>query len=148
MAQILEQIKSALSSAVKKGDSQAVSALRYVLANLHNEEIAKQRELSDEEVVVVLRRQVKKHQESIEAFKNGSRLDLAHKEEQEKSVLEKFLPAQLGEEEIRKLVKEVTVLGVRDFGQVMGQVMGELKGQADGAEVAKIVKEELGWSMS
>lgn len=143
MATILEQIKSELEKAIKNREKRSVSALRFLLANLHNEEIAKQRELSDEEVVALIRRQVKRHEESIEAFQKGKREDLVQKEKEEKAILESFLPAQLSEEEIRKVVGEVVCLGGKDFGQVMDQVMGKVCGQADGAVVAKVVKEEL-----
>lgn len=144
MVQILEQIKLSLTRALKEKDEPAISALRFLLSDLHNEEIARQQELSDDEVVTVVKRQVKKHQESIEAFRNGGRADLVQKEEREKAILESFLPAQMGEEEIRAVVKEIVGTDLGDFGQVMGQVMGKLKGQADGAVAARIVREELG----
>lgn len=143
MAQILEQIKLMLTKAVKEKDEQTVSALRFFLADFHNEEIVKQKELTDEELQAVIKRQVKKHLESIEAFQKGGREDLAQKEEKEKKILEAFLPAQLPEEEIHRVVSEVISSGARDFGQIMSQVMGKLKGQVDGAVVARIVKEEL-----
>lgn len=143
MAKILDQIKSQLEKAVKEKDEKTVSCLRFLLANLHNEKIAKKEDLTDEEVVAVIRKQVKKHQESIEAFKKAERGELSQKEEAEKKILEVFLPAQMSEEEIRKAVNDVLSSGISDFGQAMGQAMGRLKGQADGSLVAEIVKEEL-----
>ena len=143
MAKIIEQIKSDLDKAIKNRQERAVSALRFLLSALHNEEILRQRELADEEIFVVIRKQVKTHQESIEAFQKGGREDLVQKETEEKNILSALLPAQLSEEEIRKVVCEVISSGIKDFGQVMGQSMGKLKGQADGATVAQIVKEEL-----
>lgn len=140
---LLNQIKGDLQAALRSKDESSVSALRFLLSDIHNEEILKQRELTDEELVLILRKQVKNLSESIEAFKKGGRLDLVEKEEREKRILEAFFPAQLSEEEIRRIVGEVLTLGMRDFGQAMGQVMGRLKGQADGAAVARIVKEEL-----
>lgn len=139
----MDQIKSELTQAVKNKNRQLVSTLRYFLSNLHNEEISRQKPLSDEEIQLLIRRQVKKHQESIEAFKKGGRGELALKEEEERKILERFLPAQMSEDEIRKIVTEVIASGAGDFGQIMGQTMGRLKGQADGAVVARIVREEL-----
>lgn len=144
MAQILEQIKLSLTRALKEKDEPAISALRFLLSDLHNEEIARQQELFDDEVVTVVKRQVKKHQESIEAFRNGGRADLVQKEEKEKAILESFLPAQLPDEEVKKAVLEVISTGASDFGQIMRQVMGKLKGHVDGAVAARIVKEEMG----
>ena len=143
MAELLDQIKQKLKEALKGGQERSVAALRFLLASVHNEEIIQQRPLKDEEILALVRRQVKKHEESIEAFQKGGREDLVQKEKQEKTALEAFLPQGLGEEEIRKMVKEVIASGPKDFGPVMGQVMGKVKGQADGAVVAGIVKEEL-----
>ena len=143
MAELLDQIKQKLNEALKGGQERSVAALRFLLASVHNEEITQQRPLKDEEILALVRRQVKKHEESIEAFQKGGREDLVQKEKQEKTALEAFLPQGLGEEEIRKMVKEVIASGPKDFGPVMGQVMGKVKGQADGAVVAGIVKEEL-----
>ncbi|MDP3998629.1 MAG: GatB/YqeY domain-containing protein [bacterium] len=143
MNRVLDEIKSQLGNAIKEKDESSVSSLRFLLANIHNEEISKRRELADEELIALIRRQVKKNNESIAAFKKGGREDLVQKEEKEKAILESFLPAQLSDEDIRVVVKEIIGTGLVDFGQVMGQVMGRLKGQADGSEVARVVKEEL-----
>lgn len=143
MSQILNQVRSALYSAIKEKRQRKVSALRFFLSKIKNEEIAQRRPLNDEEIILLLRKQVKNNQESIEAFQKGNRSDLVEKEKEEKAVLEEFLPAQLGDEEVRKVASEIIGTGVKDFGQVMGQMMGKLKGQADGATVARIVKEEL-----
>lgn len=140
----MDQLKADLEKAVKEKDAEVVSALRFFLSGFYNEQIAKQKDLTDEEIVMLIRRQVKKHDESIEAFRKGGREDLVQKEENGKKILVGFLPAQLNEDNVRKVVKEVVSSGGRDFGPIMGQVMGKLKGQADGAVVARIVKEEMG----
>jgi len=141
--QVEEQIKESL----KKGDKLRLSTLRFLLSAIKNEEIAKQREATDEDVVAVVQRQVKQRLESIEAFQKGGRKDLEHKERDEMAILNTFVPQQLSEQELRKIIHEViTVLPEGDqknFGKVMGQTMGKVKGRADGNSVSKVVKELL-----
>jgi len=141
--QIEEQIKNAL----KGGEELRLSTLRFLLSAIKNEEIAKQREVTDEEVISVVQHQVKQRKESIEAFQKGGREELAEKERQELVILSKFLPQQLSEEEVKKIVQE-TIAELpenerKNFGKVMGIVMGRLKGQTEGNIVAKVVKEVL-----
>lgn len=143
MSTILDQLRADLGKAVKEKNAEKASTLRFFLSGLYNEQIAKQKDLTDEEIVMLIRRQVKKHDESIEAFRKGGREDLVQKEENSKKILGGFLPAQLSDEEVRKLVSDIIATGANDFGRVMGQAIGKLKGRVDGAVVARIVKEEL-----
>lgn len=141
--QIEEQIKNAL----KGGEELRLSTLRFLLSAIKNDEIAKQREVTDEEVISVVRHQVKQRKESIEAFQKGGREELAEKERQELEILNKFLPQQLSEEEVKKMVQE-TIAELpeserKNFGKVMGVVMSRIKGQTEGNIVAKVVKEVL-----
>lgn len=144
---ILEQLKVDLNEALKARDEIRVSVLRFLLSAIHNQEIQKQQELSDEEVIAVIQKQVKERRESIEAFQKGGRKDLVGKEEAELDILSKYLPQQLSEEEVKNLVTEVireTDAGSpADFGRVMGTVMGKVKGRAGGELIAKFVKEQL-----
>lgn len=143
-AQIEQQVKEAL----KKGDACRLQTLRFLLAALQNEEIAKQKEISEEDFLAVVQRQIKQHRESIEAYQKGGREDLAHKEEEELKILNTFLPQQLSVEEIKKVVaevrKELSDEDKNNFGKVMGQVMARVKGKTDGNTVGSIVKELLG----
>lgn len=143
-AEVEQQIKEAL----KSGDALRLSALRLFLAAIQNEEIAKQKELTDEEVVVVASRLLKQRRESIAAFEKGGREDLAAKERAELEILSKFVPQQLSPEEIKKVVEEVRgelpEADKNNFGKVMGMVMGKVKSRADGNTVSKVVKEILG----
>ena len=145
---ILEPLKVDLNEALKARDEIRVSVLRFLLSAIHNQEIKKQQELSDEEVTAVIQKQTKERRESIEAFQKGGREDLMKKEEAELDILSKYLPQQLSEEEVKNLVTEVireTGAGSpADFGLVMGAVMGKVKGRADGQLVASLVKEVLG----
>lgn len=142
-----EQIEQDLKKAQKAKDEVSLTTLRMLKSALHNQEISlKQKELKDGEVLKVVATEVKKHKDSIEAYRQGERGDLAQKEEVELAILEKYLPEQLGDEEIRRVVAEILdknpeLKDPKAFGKVMSQVMAQLKGQADGQIVNQIVKE-------
>ncbi|MGB9911016.1 MAG: GatB/YqeY domain-containing protein [Microgenomates group bacterium] len=142
-----EKIRQDLASALKKGETLKVSTLRFLLAEIKNEVMAKQRELTDEEIVAIIRRQIKKREESITAFQQGARDDLVRKEKEEINILSKYLPQQLSSEELEKIIKqaiaEINAKNPADFGRVMGAVMGKVRGQADGSLVSEMVKKEL-----
>lgn len=147
---ILEQIQNDLKGAMKAGEEIRVSTLRFLLAQIKNREIdlvASAKTLTDEEVVAVIQKQAKERRESIEVYRTAERDDLARKEQAELDVLSKYLPQQLTEEELGKIVnevvKEVGASGPADFGKVMGVVMGKVKGKVDGTQVAELVKKHL-----
>lgn len=125
-----------------------LSVLRMLISSLKNKkiELKKQEDLNDEEVIAVIRSEVKKRNDSIESYRAGGRDDLVQKEEAELKVLDKYLPEQMGEEEIKTKAAQIIKdngFARADFGRAMGAVMGVLKGQADGVVVQKIVKELL-----
>jgi len=143
-----EQIEKDFKQALKIKDEVVVSTLRMLQAAITNAEIAKMRkELTEEEIQKLIKSEIKKRKEAIEDYKKGGRGDLASKEEKEIKILEKYLPEQLGEEEIRKIVgkviAEIGPTSPKDFGKVMGQVMKEAGGRADGAVVSRMVREML-----
>ncbi len=144
---LLEQIQNDLKTALKEKNELQVSTLRLLLSEAHNRQIEKQAELVDEDIVGVLRKEVKKRQESIEAYEKGGRQELADKESKELIILSKYLPQEMSPEELEKIVKEVIVevgaQGPSDFGKVMGVIMGKVKGKIDGAKVADAVKKLL-----
>lgn len=152
MFMLIDQIKADLVTAQKAGDSVGLSALRFLLSEINNFVMAKyppssgglpSSGLPDKDVISVLQRQVKTHHESIEAFQKGNRQDLVDKENKELGILQKYLPEQMTEEEIKKIVAEVKANGIIDFGQIMRETMTRVKGKADGNLVAKMVKETL-----
>jgi len=148
---LLEKISDELKAALKGNDSFKVSILRLLLSGLKNKEIELRgvREITDDDVVSVVKKMVKTHEESITAFKSGGRLDLAEKEEKELQILKYYCPEALPESTIKAAVAEVLAdPAVRDFGAAMKAVMARLKGQADGAVVARMVKEHLASSSS
>lgn len=133
---------------LKNKDTEKVTLLRMLLSAFQNEAIAKRKQeegLNEDEELQILKREVKKRKDSIEQYTSGGREDLAEKEKQELEFIQKYLPEEMNEEEVKKIVKEViTSIGEvapSQFGQIMNQVMAKTKGQADGNVVSKIVRE-------
>jgi hypothetical protein len=142
---ILEQINNDFQQAFKNREESAISTLRLILATLKNERIKKMADLEDEDVIKALKSEVKKRKEAILDYQKGQRNDLVQKEEAEIKIIEKYLPAQMSEQDVRQKVKEI-LGGLEDkgnLGKTMGVVMSQLKGQADGSLIKKIVEEEL-----
>jgi len=144
---LIEQIDNDLVAAVKSKEETTISTLRLLKSAIHNWQIAAQKEPQEADILQVIQKGIKSRRDSIEMYKQGGRGELAQKEEGEIATLEKYLPEQASDEEIRAKVKEIisqtSVSGVQDMGKVMGPIMNEFKGKADGALVSKIVKEEL-----
>lgn len=157
-----QKIQTDLKKSLQDKDVLRCSVLRLLNAAILNkekekraklsktEEIEKLTELSqltDEEVIEVISSEVKQRKDSIEQYEKGHRQDLAEPEKKELEILMEYLPEQMSEEEIKKLVKEtIAKLGAsspRDTGKVMGALMPQLKGKAEGGLVSKIVQEEL-----
>jgi uncharacterized protein YqeY len=144
---LLSVLQNDLAAAQKAKDELEVSTLRFVLSSIHNAKIQKGEELKDEEVVAQIQKEVKHHNESIEAFKSAGREELALRESTEKAILDKYLPQQISDEELVKIVqdaiKEVGAQTPGDFGKVMGAVMKKVGAGADGSRVSAMVKEKL-----
>ncbi len=137
--------------AMKDRDARRVGTLRLLVAALRNEEIAKMKKgegLTDDEAIAVISREVKKRRDSIEQYGAAGRADLVTQEQAELDILSSYLPAQMGEDEVRTIVAatiaEVGATSTKDIGQVMKALMPKVKGKADGGMVNKIVKEKLG----
>jgi|SRR3989337_2734697 len=145
-----DKIKSDLTEALKAGDTARALSLRYLLAEIHNAEIAKGKDavLTEEEMAAVLQKQAKQRHESIEAYQKGGREDLVGKEHRELEMIKGYLPEQMGEDQIRELarvaIQESGAAGITDMGKVMGALMPKVQGQADGSVVSKVVRELLG----
>lgn len=143
---LIEQIDSDLKSALVEKNEIAVSALRNLKAEIKNVAIEKRKELSEAEILEAVRRKVKQHKDSIEGFTKGSRTDLVEREQKQMEILQKYLPQQMSESEVRDLVKKtIADLGAlpADFGKVMKEVLSRSGGRTDGGIVSKIVKELL-----
>ena len=144
-----EQINADLKAAMIAKNAVALNTVRMLISALRNKEITLRTtgeavELSDEQMLEVLSSEVKKRRDSIEAYVSGGRQDLADKEAAEIKVLEKYLPAQLSDEELEKIVHDVIETApAKQFGVVMGLAMTKTKGQADGRRVTELVKKIL-----
>ena len=145
---LIDLLQEDLNKALLSKDEVSTSTLRMAISNLKNARIAKGSDLADEEAIGELLKDAKRHKESIAAFEQAGRLELAKKEKAELEVLSKYLPKQMTDEEIRKIVDEaiaeVKPQGPADKGKVMSFVMGKVGRRADGAMVASIVSQKLG----
>ncbi len=143
---LLDQLRQDVNASLKIGDSLRVQTLRFLLAAVRNVAIAKygaagESSLTDEDILDVIRKQVKTHHESIVAFTKGNRPELAQKEEKELAILEAFLPKQISDEELKKLLEPVAATGEKNFGLLMKQAMAAVGGKADGGRVVTLLKQ-------
>jgi len=144
---MLDQLQEELKIALKAGEKAKMMGLRNIIGKIKAAQIDKGETLTDEESSKILKTAAKQLKESIDQYQKGGRDDLAEKEAFELTLLEKYLPEQLSEEQIRQTVKNIvknTGTGsMQDMGKVMGATMQELAGSADGKIVQNIVREEL-----
>ena len=160
-----EEIQNTITRAMKEGDEVVRSTLRMLSAavvskekekrykiskqkpDLTEEGLVKGSQLTDEEIIDVITSEIKKRKDSVAAYEMGKREDLVKKEKEEIEILQKYLPEQLSEEEIKRIVKEAikktVAKEIKDMGKVMAELMPKIKGRADGSLVSKIVKELL-----
>jgi uncharacterized protein len=147
MADKLDQIQTDLKKAQLARDEVKVSTLRLLLSEIHNAQIQKGKDLTDQDVTVILQREAKKRKEAASGFRSGGREESALKEEAELKILQSYLPAQMLDEELTNIIQSsITELGatsIADIGKVMSVVMGKVKGRADGMTVSNLVKERL-----
>ncbi len=145
-----DQIQNDLKQAMIAKDEQSLSVIRMLKSAIQYFEIQKGGagyEATDEDIIEVIGREIKKRRESIELYEKGNRPELAEKENQELAFLQTYLPEQLSEEEVAKLVDEaITQTGateMKDMGKVMGLLMPKVKGKADNSFVSSLVRERL-----
>lgn len=139
---LLEQIQDDTKTALKAGEKDTVQALRMLTADLKNAAI----EGNDDEVAV-LQSARKRRLDAAQQFRDAGRTEMAEGEEAEAELIKRYLPEQIGEEELAQIVEdaiaETGAESPKDMGQVMKVVMGKTKGRADGAQVSALVKERL-----
>jgi hypothetical protein len=142
-----EKIREDLKEALKQQDKTRASVSRLLLSEIKNTEIAQRKPVDDDKTLDVVSRAVKRHRESIEAFKQWNRGDLVAQEEAELNILMEYLPQQMSHEEIvaaaYQVISAVGAKEIKDKGRVMSQLMPQLKGKADGKEVSDVVLELL-----
>ena len=142
-----EKIQSDLVAAMKGQDQARTAVLRLLKSALKNEQIKVQRELSADDELKVLQREAKQRRDSIEAYKQGDRLDLAELEQAELDLIMQYLPQPLSEAELKVVIDQVIAQtgaqGLSQMGQVIGQVMSMVSGKADGGMVSQLVRSRL-----
>ena len=140
-------IEEAVKTSMRERNKERTSTLRMALSELKKEEIDNKIELSNEDSIKILQRKIKQRKESMSQFLNAQRNDLAEKEESEIVILQDFLPEQMSEEDINKLVieaiNETDAKELKDIGKVMGYLKTKIQGNADMGIVSKLVKENL-----
>lgn len=167
-----QQIKDDVTSALKQGDEKTSTVLRMALAavvskekekrykiskdlpaqagepSVTEEELAKKSELGEDEIITVISSEIKKRKDAIALYEKGNRQELADKEKEEIDMLQKYLPEQLSQDDLEKLIQEsITKIGakeMKDMGKVMADLAPKIKGKADTSEVSKIIKAKLG----
>ena len=136
-----------LKDAMRAGDRAKRTVLRYLLSEIHNQEIASQKTLDEGGVIQVLTKQAQQRRDSIEAFEKGGRDDLVQKETSELELIVEYLPRQLTRDEVMGIIdeaiSEVEPTGPQDMGKVMSAIMPHVRGRSDGKEVSSIVSEKL-----
>src|SRR4029079_5311425 len=143
MSELLARLQGDLNSARKSQDKAGTLLLGTVLSEIKNKKIELRREPTDADVIDVLRKSIKRRKESVEMYTKGNRADLADKENAEAAALEKYLPAQVSEDELRAAVRAAIAGGANQIGAVMGKVLPQFKGRADGSAINAIAREEL-----
>jgi uncharacterized protein YqeY len=143
----LKQIETDLVTAMKAKDAVAVDVLRGLKTRVQNEKVSKIKdELSEDEILALIRSEVKRRKEAAAGFEQGGNAEAAQKELKEAEILQKYLPAQMSEEAVIKLADEVLSAGAftaADFGKAMGALKAKAGNSADGALLAKVLKEKL-----
>ncbi len=144
---LLDKINTDLKAAMRAKEEIRLLVLRTLLSSVNYAEIAKQKKLDDAGIIEVVGKEIKQRRESIEAYDKGNRPDLSAKEKAELAILQEYMPAQMGRDDItakvEKVIAEVGPKGPADKGKVMQKLMPQVKGKADGNEVNSIVTDLL-----
>ncbi len=143
MSALQSRLQTELNAARKSQDKATTLLIGTTLSEVKNRAIELKRDLTDEDVVEVVRRGIKKRRESIDLYEKAGRMELADKERAEVTMLERYLPAGANPDEIRAAVRAAIASGAANVGAVMGKVMPLFKGKADGSTITAIVREEL-----
>jgi uncharacterized protein YqeY len=142
-----EVIFNDMKKALKENEKLKLSTLRLIRAAIKNAEISKRDKLTEDEVIGIVNNNLKKLEESLDMFTKGQRPELAEKAKKEIEIVKKYLPEQLSEEEVKKIVKETIIKfgfkSLQDIGPAMKEIIPQLKGKADGKIVNKMVRDLL-----
>lgn len=142
-----ERINKDFITAMKNKEKEKLAVIKMVRGAIQLEELNKKKELTDDEIVSIIAKQIKTRKESIVEFEKGNRQDLIEKTKEEIKILEEYMPEQMGEEEVNKVIDEVFAqlnpIGPSDMGKIMGAISPILKGKADLGLVNKLIREKL-----
>ena len=142
-----EKLLADMKEALRSKDSLRLNTIRSVISAIKNQEINLRKELEEEEILSLVTREVKKRKEASALFKQGERVDLMEKENQELAILQSYLPEQISEEDLRKRIKEVIsetgAESMKDFGKIMKILVTEFKGKADNSVIKDLAGEIL-----
>lgn len=142
-----ESIEQQMKDALKSKDSFRLNVLRYILSQIKNKEIDLRKPATDEDIIKIITTLVKQRKESLAFSEQANRPDLVEKEREELRILESFLPTQLTEAEVEKIIDEVieTVkpAGMKEIGKVMKELMPKIAGRFDGNKVSELVRKKL-----
>ncbi|HET7273543.1 MAG TPA: GatB/YqeY domain-containing protein [Longimicrobiaceae bacterium] len=139
-----DRLRADLNTARRERDKLRTTVLTTLLSDIRNREIELGQEVSEDDVLALLGTAIKRRREAAEQMRGGGREELAEKEDKEATILQTYLPPQLGEDEVRAMVKDAIAGGATNMGAVMKRVMPQVKGKFEGRELSRIVKEELG----
>jgi uncharacterized protein YqeY len=143
MSELLARLQADLTAARKGQDKPAVLLLGTIVSDAKNRRIELRQDLTDADVVDVLRKGIKRRRESVEMYQKAGRTELADREAAEAAALEKYLPAQVSADELRQAVRAAIAGGATTIGAVMGKVLPQYKGRAEGSAINAIAREEL-----
>jgi uncharacterized protein YqeY len=143
MAALLERLQQDLNAARKSGNKAGVIVLGMTISEVKNREIELKRDVTDDDVVDVVRKAIKRRREAIDMYLSAKRDDLVANERAELATLEGYMPAQVDPEEIRAAVRAAIEGGATNIGAVMGKVVPQFKGRAEGSTINAIAREEL-----
>lgn len=146
MSDLQSRLLVELTASRKAQDKPATLLLGTTLSEVKNRSIELKRDLTDDDVIDVVRKAIKKRREAIEMYSKGGRQELADKESAEVTMLERYLPAQVSADELRAAVRAVIAGGATTVGAVMAKVMPQFKGKAEGGTINAIAREELAGS--
>ena len=143
MTPLFTRLQQDLAAARKAGDRAVVTVLGTTISEVKNREIELRRDATDDDVVDVVRKAIKRRREAIDMYAKAAREDLAATERAEQATLERYLPAQVDDAEIRAAVRAAIDGGAANIGAVMGRVVPQFKGRAEGSTINAIAREEL-----
>lgn len=143
---LMDQLQKDLNSSLKAGKSDRVETLRFLIAGIRNFVIGKygaawEKDMKDADILDVVKKQVKTHKESIEAFEKANRPELVAKETTQLAILEEFAPKVLTDEELKKILEPIAKSGETNFGLLMKRAMEAVTGRADGGRVASLLRQ-------